>query len=68
MEEKCVFVFNNGNGAILCSGCRRILKRGFEYTTDELRASMGEIDLEPQYCEICASGNKGLEVCLDSNE
>ena len=52
--NKLIIKYNNSYGAILCSGCRAILKVGFEYTEDELRYSRGEIDyLPPQYCEQC---------------
>jgi len=65
MEEKAIFKMNGSLGAILCSSCRRILKTRKDFTTDELMASRGKFELPPQYCEICASGEKGLEVCLD---
>jgi hypothetical protein len=53
-KERLIVKYNSGHGALLCSGCRVILKVGFEYTEDELRYSRGEIDyLPPQYCEQC---------------
>lgn len=51
---KLIVKFNNGNGAILCSGCRTIIKVGNQYTEEERKYSRGEIEyLPPQYCEKC---------------
>ncbi len=51
--NKAIFKFNNGNGALLCSGCHCIIKVGFQYTKEEIKASTGEIELPEQYCEAC---------------
>ena len=49
-KERLIVKYNSGHGAILCSGCKAILKVGFEYTEDEFKYSRGEIDyLPPQY-------------------
>lgn len=47
--------FNNGNLAILCSGCRKILKTGIDFTTEELNYCTGKSKkkLPAQYCEKC---------------
>jgi len=51
--EKAIFKLNNGNGALLCSKCYVIIKTGFQFTPEEVRAMKGEIYLSPQYCEDC---------------
>jgi hypothetical protein len=53
-EDKIIFKFNSGLGAILCSGCRTILKVGHEFTVQELASMKGETELLPaQYCSKC---------------
>jgi hypothetical protein len=32
MKDKAIFKFNNGDGAILCSKCYRIVKLGYQFT------------------------------------
>lgn len=51
MKSKAIFKFNNGNGALLCSKCRTIIKVGWQYTEEESKASSGELTLPPQYCD-----------------
>lgn len=51
--SKAIFKFNNGNGALLCSGCSAIIKVGFEFTENEKQAMFGKAKLEAQYCKIC---------------
>jgi len=51
--NKAIFKFNDGQGAILCSNCRVIIKTGREYTKKETKAALGEIELEAQYCDKC---------------
>lgn len=53
--EKAIVKFNGGRGAILCSGCRVIIKEGHEFTPLELHYIRGELnyDLPPQYCKQC---------------
>ena len=54
--ERLIVKFNGGRGAILCSGCRRIIKEGFEFTPEETQYIRGEIDYLPiQFCEQCKS-------------
>ena len=53
MKEKAIFKFNNGNGALLCSGCRKIIKEGRKFEYLEWKAMRGEYELEPQYCSEC---------------
>ena len=47
--NKATLKFNNGNGALLCSGCRVILKEML--AVDENR------ELEEQYCDECINTN-----------
>ena len=56
--EKAMFKFNNGNGALLCSGCSVIIKTGKDFTEEEHLAFQGKIVLEPQYCEKCKNKTK----------
>lgn len=50
---RAILKFNNGNGAILCSGCNVIVKQS-NYTALEEEAFRGIIDgLEEYYCETC---------------
>jgi len=47
--NKATLKFNNGNGALLCSGCRVILK--------EMLAVDENSELEEQYCDECINTN-----------
>jgi len=52
--EKLIVKFNSGLGAILCSGCSKILKIGSEFTPEEKQYIKGEIEnLPAQFCEQC---------------
>ena len=53
--EKAVVKFNNGNLAVLCSYCHKILKTGKDLTNDELFLVLSKDKnmLEAQYCETC---------------
>ncbi len=52
-DEKAIFKFNNGNGALLCSKCRTIIKIGKDFDDLELKAIKGEVEMPPQYCDKC---------------
>jgi hypothetical protein len=53
-KEKLVVKYNNGNGAILCSECRVIIKTGKDYTEEERQYAVGDLEyLPPQFCETC---------------
>lgn len=53
-EEKLIVKYNDGNGAILCSGCSAIIKTGVDYTPEERQYAMGDLEhLPPQFCETC---------------
>lgn len=51
--EKALFKYNSGHGALLCSGCRKILKTGHEFNEDELAGIKGHAIVPPQYCKKC---------------
>jgi len=52
--NKAIIKFNNAKLALLCSGCRKIIKTGKEFNEEESKYAKGEIDyLEPLYCEKC---------------
>lgn len=50
---KAKFKFNGGRGALICSGCRVILKTGDQFTEEEIEAAKGYAFMEPQYCKKC---------------
>lgn len=51
--EKAVIKFNGGRLALLCSGCRVIIKEGVDFSYHEKEAARGEKYLPPQYCDQC---------------
>ena len=51
---KAIIKYNSGHLAILCYGCSKILKVGYEFNQQELDYSKGRADLGPQYCEQCS--------------
>lgn len=53
MKNKAKFKFNNGNLALLCSKCSKIIKEGFQFTEEEKKACQGKKYMPPQYCEKC---------------
>jgi hypothetical protein len=64
MENKAIFKFNNGNGALLCSNCRVIIKTGVDYTKEEQKAAYQGAYLEPQFCDEC--NNENLSECCSA--
>lgn len=62
---KAIFKYNNGIGAILCSKCAKIIKTGIEYDEKEIKASKGEIELDPYYCESCIKYRKEIKTYDD---
>jgi len=56
-QERLIVKFNGGRGAILCSGCRVIIKEGYEFTPEETKYIRGELDydLPIQFCDKCKS-------------
>lgn len=51
--EKALFKYNGGRGALICSGCKVILKTGDQFTDEEIEAIKGHAIMEPQYCLKC---------------
>ena len=47
------FKFNNGNMAILCSNCDKIVKTGKDFTEQEWKALEGKGEIESVFCEDC---------------
>ena len=58
VENKAIFKFNNSHGALLCSGCRVILKDGYRFSDKEMAAFQGATELEAQYCNTCEVGEE----------
>lgn len=52
-NKSCIFKYNNGNSAILCSTCSGIIKVGYQFNDDEILALRGTTQLGPQYCKEC---------------
>ena len=55
--DKAVIKFNNGNLAILCSGCYKIIKVGSEFNKEEKDYALGNKELPAQYCDNCTKKN-----------
>ena len=55
------FKFNNGNMAILCSNCDKIVKTGKDFTEQEWAAMEGRGDVKSVYCDEC----KGKVIDID---
>lgn len=55
------FKFNNGDMAILCSNCDKILKNGKDFTEQEWMAIEGKGDVKSIYCDDC----KDIVIDLD---
>ena len=53
IHNKAQFKYNGGRGALICSGCRVILKTGEKFTDDEIAAIKGHGSLPAQYCKKC---------------
>lgn len=51
--EKAIIKFNSGRLALLCSGCRTIIKTGRDFTPEEREFAINDKHLDPQYCEKC---------------
>jgi len=58
VKKKAIFKYNNSHGALLCSGCRVILKDGSSFSDEEMEAFQGVTELEAQYCNTCKAGKK----------
>ena len=57
-KGKIIYKFNNGNLAICCSKCRKIIKTGKDFTEEELKDIKRKYrKLPAQYCETCKEEN-----------
>lgn len=65
MENKAVFKFNNGIGALLCSKCSKVIKTGLEMTQEEWETIS---QLEAQYCEDCGGLEQNVYFLLRDND
>jgi hypothetical protein len=52
-ESKAIFKFDNGNGALLCSTCKKVIKTGREFNEEEANAFDNRGSLPAQYCSNC---------------
>lgn len=50
MINKAIFKFNNGNLALLCSECGKIIKTGSEFDVVETLGSKGVVSLMARFC------------------
>lgn len=68
--EKAIFKFNGGLGALLCSGCRVIMRTAKDFLPEELKAIRGELNYElpPKYCEQCKSKTNGNNTKTEGTE
>jgi len=51
--KTAIFKYNNGNGAILCSNCHKIIRSGNTLTEKDRKYGRGELELKAQYCDLC---------------
>jgi hypothetical protein len=56
--EKAIFKFNGGQGALLCSKCRGIIKTGATMSQFEKDAMLGKHEMVAQECIVCRLGIK----------
>jgi hypothetical protein len=52
-KKTAIFKFNNGDGALLCSKCKVIIKTLKEMDDVEKLAFHGDFILSAQYCTNC---------------
>lgn len=54
-EDRAIFKFNSGMGAILCVNCSYIIKKGYEYDENEKAYIRGESEFKivGHLCEKC---------------
>jgi hypothetical protein len=50
---KAIIKFNNGNGALLCSNCRVIIKTFSGFTKEEMSFYKKNGYLKAAYCDKC---------------
>ena len=52
-RQRCIFKYNSGMGAILCSECSVIIKVGYQFSKEEIDGIKGKVHIPPQYCDKC---------------
>ena len=52
-NNRAIFKFNNGDAALICNKCRKIIKTYQDFTPKEIYAYSYGIALPPQYCDKC---------------
>ena len=52
-KEKGIFKFNNGLGAKLCNGCRKIIREGEDLEEEDRMVMKGKVKNGPEYVEYC---------------
>ena len=58
MKPYAIVKYNGGRLALLCSGCKVILKTGKDFTAEEQLFAKGDLaHLPPRYCETCEGKN-----------
>lgn len=56
MDNKAIYKYNNGNGALLCNGCRIIIREGKDFTKKDRELMLQIIrdgEAPAQYCKKC---------------
>lgn len=51
--SQAIFKFNNGNSALVCSGCSIILKTGSQFSDNDILAITGKRHMDAQFCIKC---------------
>jgi len=62
--SKAIIKFNGGKLAILCSGCRTIIKTGNDFIPEEMDFALKDKHLGAQYCKQCAIKNKNTKELM----
>jgi hypothetical protein len=65
MRQSAIIKYNGGQGAILCSTCRKIVKIGIEFTPEEVEAFRGNKELPPYFCEDHKKTQKVIKTLDD---
>lgn len=61
------FKFNNGNMAMLCPNCDKIVKTAKDFTDQEWKALEGKGDVKSIYCEDCKDKVIDLDEIIKSD-
>lgn len=66
--QKAIFKFNGGQGALLCSKCRGIIKTGATMSQFEKDAMLGKQEMLGQECLVCRTGVKYSLTRIDDGK